>query len=132
MGSLFATMLLQGSDNAGGGVIAALGFGFMIIWLAVVVLMIASLWVVFTKAGQPGWAVLIPIYNIIVLLNVAKKPLWWIILFLIPVVNFIMAILVAIAIATNFGKGTGFGIGLAFLPPIFYPMLAWGDARYQG
>ncbi len=108
---------------AGGGI-------FMIIWLAVMVLMIASMWKVFTKAGQPGWAAIIPIYNVIVLLQVVGKPVWWIILFLIPFVNLIMMILVALELSKVFGKGGGFAAGLILLPFIFYPVLAFGDARY--
>ena len=83
------------------------------------------------SAGEPGWAAIIPIYNFIVLLKIAGKPVWWFILMLIPFVNFIVAIIAALAVAKNFGKGTGFGLGLAFLAPIFYPILAFGDARYQ-
>ena len=104
---------------------------FLIVMLAIVVLVIAAFWTVFTKAGQPGWACIVPIYNIIVLLQIARKPLWWIILMLIPLVNIVIGILVVIEIAKNFGKSAGFGIGLLFLPFIFYPILAWGDARYQ-
>jgi len=85
-----------------------------------------------TKAGEPGWAVLVPIYNIIVLLKIAGKPTWWFLLFLVPVVNLVIGIMVAIAVAENFGKSTGFGIGLALLPFVFYPMLGFGDAVYQG
>ncbi len=104
----------------------------IIIGLAVAVLMIASLWKVFTKAGQPGWACLVPIYNAIVLLKIAGKPAWWFLLLLIPFVNFIIIIMVSIAVAEKFGKGTGFGLGLAFLGFIFYPVLAFSDAKYQG
>jgi hypothetical protein len=110
---------------------AAFGLVFMLIWLAVVVLVIASLWRVFTKAGEPGWAAIVPIYNLIVVLKIAGKPLWWIVLFLIPLVNFVMLILTTIGLAQNFGKGAGFGLGLAFLAPIFYPILAFGDAEYR-
>ena len=113
---------------AGGG---ALGAGFMLVWLAVVVVLVASMWKIFVKAGEPGWAAIVPIYNIIVLLKIAGKPAWWLILFLIPVVNFIIAILVGISLAKNFGKSTGYGIGLALLGIIFYPLLAFSDARYQ-
>jgi hypothetical protein len=87
---------------------------------------------VFSKAGKPGWAAIIPIYNVIVMLEIAGKPIWWIVLFLIPVVSIIMSIIVAIGIANNFGKGAGFGLGLAFLAPIFYPILAFGSAQYAG
>ena len=101
-----------------------------LIWLAVVVFLVASMWTVFTKAGQPGWACLVPFYNIIVLLKIAGKPGWWLLLFLIPVVNLIIAIITYIALAANFGKGTGFAIGLVFLPIVFIPILAFGDAKY--
>ena len=99
--------------------------------VAFFVLIIASFWIVFTKAGKPGWACIVPIYNLIVLLEIAGKPLWWIQLMLIPLVNIVIAIMVAIAVAKNFGKSDGFGIGLVLLPFIFYPVLAWGDAQYQ-
>ena len=112
-------------------IFAGMGMFAMLLWLAVVVLIIASFWIVFTKAGQPGWACIVPIYNIIILLQIARKPLWWIILMLIPLVNIVIGILVVIEIAKNFGKSAGFGIGLLFLPFIFYPILAWGDARFQ-
>ena len=93
--------------------------------------MIASWWKVFAKAGQPGWAALIPIYNLYVLLMVAKRPGWWLLLYLIPIVNIVIGIIVAIDVAKNFGKGPGFGIGLALLSIVFYPILAFGDAQYQ-
>lgn len=104
----------------------------MIISLLVVIVMIAAMWKIFTKAGQPGWASIIPIVNIYFLCKIAGRPGWWFILFLIPLVNFIIAIIVCIDIAKNFGKGTGFGLGLAFLGIIFFPILAFGDATYQG
>lgn len=103
-----------------------------LIALAILGFIVASLWKVYAKAGQPGWACLVPIYNIIVTLNIAGKPAWWVVLFFIPVANFIAAILVSLAVAQNFGKSAGFGIGLAFIPFVFYPMLAFGDAQYQG
>lgn len=107
------------------------GYGiFSVVWLAVVVLYIASWWRVFTKAGQPGWAAIIPIYNAIVWLKVARRPLWWIVLLLIPIVNIVVAIIVNVDVAKNFGKTAGFGVGLALLGLIFAPILAWGSARY--
>ena len=102
----------------------------MLIGLAFIVLMIASVWKVFTKAGQPGWAAIIPIYNVIVLLKIIGKPWWWILGFLIPFVNFIVMILMAVGLAKVFGKGIGFAIGLILLSFIFYPILAFGDATY--
>lgn len=113
-------------SDEGGGVLSNL------ITLVVLVVVIASLWKVFTKAGEPGWACVIPIYNLIVLLRIAGRPWWWFILMIIPLVGFILAIIVAIDVAKAFGKGVGFGLGLAFLPFIFYPVLAFSDARYGG
>ena len=95
-------------------------------------IVIIAMWKVFTKAGQPGWAAIIPIFNLYILCKVAGRPGWWLILMLIPFVNFIIAIILCIDIAKNFGKGAGFGIGLAFLGVIFFPILGFGSATYQG
>lgn len=100
-------------------------------FLALVIFVIVALWKVFTKAGQPGWAVIIPIYNVIVWPRIAGRSGWWIILLLIPIVGLVVAIVVSIDFARKFGKGPGFGLGLAFLGFIFYPILAWGSARYS-
>lgn len=102
----------------------------MLIPLALLIFVIVAMWKVFIKAGQPGWGVIIPIYNIYLLCKIAGKPGWWVLLLFIPIVNLIIAILVALGVAANFGKGAGFGIGLFFLPFIFYPILAFGDATY--
>lgn len=103
----------------------------LIIMLAIVGALVAAMWKVFAKAGEPGWAVLVPIYNLVVLLRIAGKPTWWLVLFLVPGVNAIAAILVALAVAEKFGKSTGFGLGLAFLAPVFYPMLGFGSSEYR-
>ena len=102
-----------------------------IIYLAVTVFYLVAMWKVFVKAGQPGWASIIPIYNTYVLLQIAGKPGWWLLLMLIPVVNLVIVIIMCLGIANNFGKGTGFAIGLIFLSIIFLPILAFGDARYN-
>ena len=109
--------------------VEALIIGLLPIIIAVVT--IAGMWTTFAKANQPGWAAIIPIYNIWVLLKIVGRPGWWLILFFIPLVNFIIAILVSIDLAKSFGKGAGFGLGLVFLSFIFYPLLGFGDARYQ-
>jgi hypothetical protein len=96
------------------------------------VVMIAAMWKIFTKAGKPGWASIIPIYNVIVLLDIAGKPVWWFILFLIPIVNFVMLILTYVALADKFGKGGGFAVGLIFLGIVFFPILGFGGAQYRG
>jgi hypothetical protein len=94
--------------------------------------MIAAIWKMFSKAGQPGWAAIIPIYNIYVMCKIAGRPGWWVLLMFIPLVNFIIIIILCIDLAKSFGKGAGFGIGLLLLPFIFYPVLGFGSAQYQG
>ena len=106
--------------------------GAFIIYLALIALILISAWKVYVKAGQPGWGCLIPIYNIYLLLVIAGKPTWWIILFFIPIANLVASILMWLAIAENFGKSSGFGIGLVFLSIIFLPILAFGSAKYGG
>jgi len=119
------------TDEAAGAAAAGLGIGITIVYLIILVLMIAGMWKVFVKAGKPGWAAIIPIYNLIVLLEIAGRPLWWFILLIIPFVNFIVLILVNIDISRKFGKGVGFAIGMLFLPFVFWPMLGFGDAQYN-
>ena len=103
-----------------------------IICLAVIVAISAGVWKTFAKANQPGWASIVPIYNIYIMLVIAGKPAWWIILMLIPVVNLVVGIITSIAFAEKFGKGAGFGLGLAFLGFIFFPILGFGSAKYVG
>ena len=109
----------------------AVAGGIMFVYFAVLILCIVSMWKIFSKAGQPGWASIIPIYNVLVLLKVAGKPGWWFLLFLIPLVNFVIAIIVTLALAERFGKGAGFGVGLLLLPIVFLPILAFGSATYS-
>jgi hypothetical protein len=111
---------------------AGIGVGIMVIYLIIGLLMIIAMWKVYTKAGKPGWAVIIPIYNAIVLLEIVDKPLWWIILMLIPLVNVIISIIVTVELAKKFGQSVGFAIGLILLPIIFYPILGFGGAKYSG
>jgi hypothetical protein len=104
----------------------------LIISLLIALLLIVAMWKVFTKAGQPGWASIIPIYNLYIWCKIVGRPWWWILLMLIPFVNFIVGIILCIDMAKSFGKGAGFGIGLALLGIIFWPILGFGSAQYQG
>jgi hypothetical protein len=104
----------------------------MIFGLLIALLLIVAMWKVFTKAGQPGWASIIPIYNIYIWCKIVGRPWWWILLMLIPFVNFIIAIILCIDLAKSFRKGVGFGLGLVFLGIIFFPILGFGSAQYQG
>jgi hypothetical protein len=104
----------------------------IIVGLLIALLLIVAMWKVFTKAGQPGWATIIPIYNLYIWCKIVGRPGWWIILMFIPFVNIIVGIILCIDMAKSFGKGVGFGIGLALLGIIFCPILGFGSAQYQG
>jgi len=123
-GSVMNTMQMLAQSSGG-------GFLMTLIYLAMIVAVIAGFWKVFEKAGQPGWASLVPIYNIYILLQIANKPAWWLILFFIPFVNFIAIVLVSIAVARNFGQSDLFAVGLILLGFVFYPILGFGDAQYN-
>lgn len=101
-------------------------------YFAVLILMVAGMWMVFSKAGKPGWAAIIPFYNVWVLCEVAGRPGWWMFLMWIPFVNFVIYIIICIDLAKNFGHGAGFGIGLWLLPFIFFLILGFGSSRYVG
>lgn len=100
--------------------------------LAVAVLVIVSMWKIFEKAGKPGWAVIIPIYNILVMLEIVGKPWWWLLLMCIPGVNLIFGIWALNLLSLSFGKTEGFTVGLILLGFIFIPILGLGDAQYKG
>lgn len=104
----------------------------IVVYVAIIVLMIAAAWKVYTKANKPGWACIIPIYNILVLLEIVGKPWWWLLLFLVPVVNVVFSIWMTNLLSKSFGKNEGFTIGLLILPIIFYPLLGFGEAKYNG
>ena len=104
----------------------------VVIYLAVVIVSLAGMWKVFAKAGKPGWGAIVPIYNIVLLLEIVGKPIWWLLLLFIPCVGIVVAVILFIELAKCFGKGAGFGLGLALLSPIFFPLLGFGDAKYRG
>ena len=103
-----------------------------IIYIAIIVAVIAGWWMIFTKAGEAGWKSIIPIWNILILLKIIGREWWWILLMLIPFVNIVIWIIVSLDLAKVFGRGTGFGIGLAFLGFIFAPILGFGSDTDRG
>jgi ABC-type sulfate transport system permease subunit len=109
---------------------AATGTASVVVGLLVAVFFIAVMWRIFTKAGRPGWASIVPIYNVIVMLQIVNRPTWWIVLMLIPGVNVVIGIMVISDLAKSYGKGAGFAVGMIFLSFIFYPILAFGGAEY--
>jgi len=105
---------------------------FLLFIFILVVVVAGGCWKLFEKAGQPGWAILIPIYNAYILLKVAGRPGWWLLLYFIPLVNLVISIVVAIDVAKNFGQSAAFGFFLNFLlGGIGYVILGFGDYRYQ-
>jgi hypothetical protein len=114
------------------GAAAGLGMGILLGILAVFIICVAGAWKMFAKAGQPGWTALVPIYNLLVLAQVAGKPMWWGLLLLIPFVGFVIWIIMALELARRFGKDVLFVIGLVFLAPIFVCILGFGSATYSG
>jgi hypothetical protein len=105
---------------------------FFLVWLGFIVFFIAAMWKVFEKAGQPGWAAIIPIYNLYIMTKIGGKPGWWLVMFLIPVVNIIFLIWLYNMVSKSFGKDEGFTAGLILLSFIFWPVLGFGNAQYRG
>jgi len=118
------------SSSSGGSAVVALLF--FAVYAAVIVLIIAGMWKMFVKAGQQGWLSIIPILNTYVIIKLAGREGWWILLFLIPCVNIVVAIIVYMDLAQKFGKSAAYGLGLIFLPFIFIPVLGFGDAEFIG
>jgi len=98
----------------------------------VVIVYFAAHWRIYEKAGKPGWAAIIPIYNVLVLLEIIGKPWFWLLLLLIPGVNLVLGIWMTNLLSKSFGQNEGFTLGLIFLSLIFYPILAFGNFEYKG
>ncbi len=114
------------------GVAAGIGLVGGIISLAISVLLIVGLWKTFEKAGKPGWAAIIPIYNFIVLIEIIGKPMIWVLWLFIPCANIVFGIWALNLLSKSFGKTEGFTVGLIIFPYIFWPILGFGDAKYLG
>lgn len=131
--TMFPALLLQDELGKAAGGLIAVGGTMMLFMLAVMVVVIIGFWKVFEKAGQPGWAAIVPIYNGYILLKIAGRPGWWLLLFLIPFVNIAIGIIVAIDVAKSFGQSAAFGIVLlVLLGGIGYLVLGFGNYSYLG
>jgi len=104
----------------------------IVIGISIAVLEIVALWFVLDKAGEPGWAAIIPIYNYLMVIKIAGKPWWFILLMLIPVVNLVIYIIILNGLSRNFGKSEAFTVGLFFLRFIFLPILGFGKSTFVG
>lgn len=100
----------------------------ILVYVALLIIMLVSLIKIFTKADRKWWEAIIPIYNSYVLLKIVGRPGWWLLLFFIPFVNIIIAIIVIFDLAKAFGKGAGTALGLFFLSFIFFPLMAFSES----
>lgn len=129
--------MYQSSSELSSASAAALGavvLVFMLFYFVIAIVCIVSVWRLFTKAGKPGWAAIVPVYNQIVMLQVAGRPVWWVLLMMfVPIFQVWVAIVAAIDFAKSYGKSTGFGVLVALLPFVGLPILAFSkDANYVG
>ena len=125
MSSMLWTPVLAQAEEGG---LAMVG----LFYLAIIVILCISWWKLFEKAGEEGWKGLIPILNMYFLLKIVGRPGWWLLLFFIPIVSLVMSFILAFDVAKAYGRGGGTAVGLIFLPFIFYPILGFGSAQYQG
>lgn len=120
-------------SNISSGGFFALMASLWLIFIAIYIFMVVVQWKIFVKAGKPGWASLIPIYNTVVLLQIVGKPDWWVILLMVPMVNAAVLIIIALELAKSFAKSSTFAIfGLILFPIVGYPMLALDKSTYVG
>lgn len=110
------------------GVIA----GIVVALLVITVLLFASQWIIFQRAGVAGWKCLIPVYNMYILMQISGKPGWWAILLFVPLIGVVVYLFAMLSLAKKFGKSELYGVGLLLLPMIFFPLLAFGKAEYEG
>jgi hypothetical protein len=115
---------LQGGDVLGSLVV--------VVQLLLILLQLAGMWVVFEKADRAGWAAIVPIYNLYVMLKIGENAWWWLLVLIVPVANLYALYRIHAGVARAFGKGIGFGLGLAFLGVIFFPLLGFGNYRFRG
>ncbi|MHB1336088.1 MAG: DUF5684 domain-containing protein [Candidatus Humimicrobiaceae bacterium] len=119
-----------GEIAAGIGSIIGILFLYLL-YFTLIAFYIFCMWKIFVKAGKPGWAAIVPVYNILIELEITRLPWWFLLLMFVPLANFVILIFVMLALAKVFGKSTAFGIGLLFLSFIFIPMLAFGKDKYD-
>ncbi len=127
MSNLFH-IFMQADDDLLGTIFVVI---FAVIVLVAALLMVIALWKIFTKAGKPGWAVLVPIYNLVILFQIVGRPWWYIFLMLVPGAQIVLWGIVALNLARVFEKNWAFGLGIFLLPFIFIPVLGFGKAVYM-
>ena len=97
---------------------------------SIIVFSIIIYWKIYEKAGEPGWAVIVPFYNLLIFLKIVNKPWWWLFLLMIPIANIVLLIILIHRLSRSFGKDGGFTIGILFLNIIFLAILAFDKSTY--
>ena len=136
--NILTPVLAQASDNTAAlGALAAFGFAFILFLVAVAVVTIVGMWKAFEKAGQPGWATIVPFYNLVVLFRLGGQSGWFALSYLlnfIPILGSLVFLGILIwnhvNVSKRFGQGVGFALGLVFLAPIFWIILGFGSSKY--
>ena len=127
---LLGQHLVLADQVAGNGGVQTTG---QVIGVLLGVLTLVGMWITFQKAGRRGWAAIIPIYNLYTLIKITGRSGWWLLLFIIPLVNIAVYLVIMLDIATAFGRGVLFGVfGLWLFPFVGFPVLAWGRSRFEG
>ena len=126
------TMLAKTTTSVTGLIDSAYYSYFAVGSLVMYVLSVVAMWKMFEKAGQAGWKAIIPIWNTIILMKISGYSPWLILLFLVPIANVIMIILMYSGIAKAYGKGLGTTLGLLFFNTIFILILGFGTSKYVG
>jgi hypothetical protein len=124
-----AAILLQ---NDGDTLSIIFSVGFLLVSLLITVVTLAGIWKIFVKAGHPGWTSLVPLYNVILWLQMIGRPWWYLAALFFPGVNAILWLIIAFGTARSFGRGILFALGVTFLPFIFIPIIGFGQAAYIG
>lgn len=120
-------LLAQSSSSGSGAELI-----FLLVYFVFIIVMIVGIWKMFSKAGHPGWLAIIPVVNLYIMCKIGGRPGWWLILFFLPIISLIFWIILSNDISKSFGRGIGTTLGLIFIPFVFYPILGFGSAQYQG
>ena len=123
---------IPGNLDILGGITAGVFFMYILFVLAVAVFSIVIMWRIFEKAGEHGWAAIIPFYQNYVLFKITWGQGWLFLLLFLPIINIVTCIITMIKLAKAFNKDGAFAVGLIFLNIIFLAILAFGEARYSG
>lgn len=124
-----ATPLLQNDSDT---LSIIFSVGFILVSVVITAATLAGIWQIFVKAGYPGWKSLIPLYNVILWLQMIGRPWWYLAALFFPGTNIILWLIIAFGTARSFGRNVFFALGVTFLPFIFIPIIGFGSATYIG